>query len=46
MSSESTAEVPTMQRLYNRIWTLAAVALVFFTLSYVVWGILTVVSQG
>ncbi|MCU4741306.1 hypothetical protein [Natronoglomus mannanivorans] len=35
-------QMPFMQRLYNRIWLLAIVALVFFTLSYVVWGLIDI----
>lgn len=37
-------EVPVMQRLYNNIWLLAVLALVFFILSYLVWGLLDVFS--
>ncbi len=33
-----------MQRLYDRIWLLAAAALTFFLLSYVVWGWMDVFS--
>ncbi|SDQ43804.1 hypothetical protein [Natronobacterium texcoconense] len=35
-------EIPFMQRLYNRIWLLAAAALLFFALSYVVWGLIDI----
>lgn len=37
-------EVPTMQRLYDRIWLLAAAALAFFAVSYVAWGLIDVFS--
>lgn len=40
-SSES---APVMQRLYDRIWLLAAAALAFFALSYVAWGWIDVFS--
>jgi hypothetical protein len=36
--------MPLMQRLYNRIWLLAAVAMLFFLLSYVGWGLLDIAS--
>lgn len=35
---------PLMQRLYDRIWLLGLLALLFWALSYVVWGILDVFS--
>lgn len=33
-----------MQRLYNRIWLLAALALVFFAVVYVGWGAADILS--
>ncbi|QLG47325.1 hypothetical protein [Natrinema halophilum] len=42
--SHSSEPTPTMQRLYDRIWLLAAAALAFFALSYVVWGWIDVFS--
>lgn len=45
--SESPTEpgsAPLMQRLYNRIWLLAAAAMVFFLLSYVAWGLFDILS--
>lgn len=33
-----------MQRLYDRIWLLAAAALAFFAVSYVAWGLIDVFS--
>lgn len=33
-----------MQRLYDRIWLLALAALLFWALSYVVWGLLDIFS--
>lgn len=47
MSSETTHEggdIPAMQRLYNRIWLLAAAAIVFFLVAYVGWGLLDLLS--
>lgn len=41
---EHPEEAPVMQRLYNNIWLLTILALVFFTLSYLVWGLLDVFS--
>lgn len=34
---------PFMQRLYDRIWLLALLAMVFWTLSYVGWGAFDIV---
>jgi len=44
MSTDATEEIPTMQRLYNRIWLLAAAALLFFFVVYVGWGLLDIIS--
>lgn len=41
-SAQTDESIPFMQRLYNRIWLLAAAALLFFTLSYVVWGLIDI----
>lgn len=38
MSSETEGDPPLLQRLYNRIWLLAVLAILFWALSYVVWG--------
>lgn len=43
-ATSSGDEVPVMQRLYDRIWLLAAAALAFFTVSYVAWGWIDVFS--
>lgn len=40
--SQNSEEIPTLQRLYDRIWLLALAALVFFALSYVTWGIVDI----
>jgi len=44
MSTEPTDEIPLMQRIYNRIWLLAAAALLFFFVVYVGWGLLDITS--
>ncbi|MFB6164702.1 MAG: hypothetical protein ABEJ31_06040 [Haloarculaceae archaeon] len=52
MSSERTNDadrVPWQQELLDSIWLLALAAVLFFTLSYVVWGIaglLTLTAGG
>lgn len=35
---------PLLQRAYDSIWLLALAALVFWTLSYVVWGLIDIFS--
>lgn len=42
MASEETRPLP--QRLYDRIWLLALLALLFWTLSYLVWGLADIFS--
>lgn len=42
MGNTSEDEIPFLQRLYNRIWLLALLALVFFAVSYVAWGIIDI----
>lgn len=46
MTTEPTGsgEAPLMQRLYDRIWLLAAAALLFFSVSYVAWGLVDILS--
>lgn len=44
MSTHSTEDIPFMQRLYNRIWLLAVLAMIFFIVVYVGWGVLDIVS--
>jgi len=48
MSTEGTeitdGDAPLMQQLYNRIWLLAAAAMVFFIVVYVGWGVMDIVS--
>lgn len=42
MSEASSDDVPTLQRLYDNIWLLAVAAILFFSLSYVGWGIVDI----
>ena len=44
MSSHTTDDVPLMQRLYNRIWLIAAAAMLFFIVVYVGWGLMDILS--
>lgn len=39
-------EAPWQQRVLNSIWLLALAAVVFFFLSYVVWGLIDLLSVG
>lgn len=41
-SRNETAPLP--QRILDRIWLWAIAALVFFTLSYVVWGLIDIAA--
>ena len=43
-NSATPEEIPMMQRLYNRIWLLAALALAFFAVVYVGWGLIDILS--
>lgn len=45
---ENEARPPVAQRLYDSVWLWAAVAVLFWILSYVVWGFvdLTVLPGG
>ncbi|WP_396610254.1 hypothetical protein ACH9L7_08295 [Haloferax sp. S1W] len=44
MASTDRDQAPLLQRLYDRIWLLALFALLFWALSYVVWGVLDIFS--
>jgi len=44
MADPGTTDPPLAQRLYDRIWVLALVALLFWALTYVVWGLLDIAS--
>lgn len=36
--------IPWPQKLYDSIWLLAGAAIVFFVLSYVVWGLVDILT--
>lgn len=40
----SARDVPTLQRVYDSIWLLAVAAIVFFSLSYVAWGVFDILA--
>lgn len=44
MSGEHEPDPPLLQRIYDRIWLLALAAVLFWALSYVVWGLLDITS--
>ncbi|WP_195892481.1 hypothetical protein [Halopiger goleimassiliensis] len=43
-TTERGDEIPFMQRLYDRIWLLAAASLLFFAVSYVGWGLIDLLT--
>lgn len=44
MASTDRDEGPLLQRIYDRIWLLGIAALLFWALTYVVWGLLDIFS--
>lgn len=44
MSSEARSSPPLLQRLYDRIWLIAVAAILFWALSYVLWGYIDIVT--
>lgn len=44
MGSNEESQPPLPQRLYDKIWLLAVLALLFWTITYVVWGLIDVFS--
>lgn len=38
MASDTETPPPLLQRLYDRIWLIALAAILFWALSYVLWG--------
>lgn len=44
MASSDPADAPLLKRLYDRIWLLALLALVWWALSYVGWGLVDIFS--
>jgi hypothetical protein len=43
-TESSTEDVPVMQQIFDSIWLLAGVAIVFFVLSYLVWGMVDLIT--
>lgn len=43
-STEQTDDEPIMQKIFDSIWLLAGVAIVFFVLSYIVWGMVDLLT--
>lgn len=44
MSDSTATDRPLMQRVYDKIWLLAAAALLFWLLTYIGWGLIDLVS--
>lgn len=44
MASTRQDGAPLLQRVYDRIWLLAVAALLFWLLTYVMWGLLDIFS--
>lgn len=40
----TSGDPPLLQRLYDRIWLLALAAVLFWALSYVLWGLVDIFS--
>ena len=43
-SSTDPPERPWQQQLYDSVWLLAGAAIVFFVLSYMVWGLVDILT--
>jgi hypothetical protein len=43
-TESSTEDVPVIQQIFDSIWLLAGVAIVFFVLSYLVWGMVDLIT--
>jgi len=39
-------KVPWPQRLFDSVWVLALVAMLYFLLSYVIWGLIDLANTG
>lgn len=37
-------DIPVIQKIFDSIWLLAGVAIVFFVLSYIVWGMVDLLT--
>lgn len=44
MAQSDQRKAPPLKRLYDRIWLLAAAALLFWAVTYVLWGLVDVFS--
>lgn len=44
MSDSTASDPPLMQRVYDKIWLLAAAALLFWLLTYIGWGLIDLIS--
>lgn len=44
MGSTDQQQRPILQRLYDRVWLLAALALVFWAFTYIIWGLVDIMS--
>lgn len=44
MVSTEQNQKPMMQRLYDRVWLLAILALLFWAVTYLVWGLIDIFS--
>jgi uncharacterized membrane protein YesL len=44
MSDSAASDPPVMQRVYDKIWLLAAAALLFWLLTYIGWGLIDLIS--
>jgi len=44
MARSENREAPFMQRVYDRVWLLALLAVAFWALAYVAWGLVEVLG--
>lgn len=44
MAEATDPDAPLLQRLYDRIWLIAVAAILFWALSYVIWGVIDIFS--
>jgi hypothetical protein len=42
--SSADDDIPVIQQIFDSIWLLAGVAIVFFVLSYIVWGMVDLLT--
>lgn len=43
-TSSSSEDVPVIQNIFDSIWLLAGLAIVFFVMSYIVWGMIDLLT--